>query len=310
MPAAEQKKEWQGHVGHILDSLNEFNIIDCEKCQFKHAVPIPTEKELLEFYKSEFYSIEKPLYIERMEEDADWWNLCYDERYKSFEKFLPSDRRSILDIGSGPGFFLKRGQERGWTTLGVEPSHQAYDYSTKVLDLNIENGFFNSDMCERLKDFDVIHMSEVLEHIPNPEGLLELVYNKLNLGGLLCIAVPNDYSPFQTAARQTLKYKPWWVGPPQHINYFDFSSLEKILTKYGFTVLLKESTFPIDMFLLMGENYIDNDKVGRKCHGMVKEFEKRIAETGDKSLKNKLYQKFAELNIGREAIIYAQKKDK
>jgi hypothetical protein len=64
------------------------------------------------------------------------------------------------------------------------------------------------------------------------------------------------------------------------------------------------------MFLLMGENYIDNDKVGRKCHGMVKEFEKRIAETGDKSLKNKLYQKFAELNIGREAIIYAQKKDK
>ena len=133
------------------------------------------------------------------------------------------------------------------------------------------------------------------------------MYNKLNLGGLLCIAVPNDYSPFQTAARQTLKYKPWWVGPPQHINYFDFSSLEKILTKYGFTVLLKESTFPIDMFLLMGENYIDNDKVGRKCHGMVKEFEKRIAETGDKSLKNKLYQKFAELNIGREAIIYAQK---
>jgi SAM-dependent methyltransferase len=299
--------EWQGHVGHILDSINEYNIIECKKCQFKHAVPIPTEKELLNFYTNEFYSIEKPLFIERMTEDLDWWNLCYDDRYNFIEQQLPNDRRSILDIGSGPGFFLKRGQERGWDTLGVEPSHQAHEYSTKVLDLNVENGFFNSDMCGRLKDFDVIHMSEVLEHIPNPEDLLELVYNQLSSGGLLCIAVPNDYSPLQTAASRTLGHKSWWIGPPQHINYFNFTSLEKLLTNFGFTVLLKESTFPIDMFLLMGENYIDNEKVGRKCHGMVKEFEKRITETGDKSLKRKLYQKFAELNIGREVIIYVQK---
>ena len=134
-----------------------------------------------------------------------------------------------------------------------------------------------------------------------------IVYNQLSLGGLLCIAVPNDYSPLQTTVRQTLEYNPWWVGAPQHINYFDFASLEKLLTKFGFTVLLKESTFPIDMFLLMGENYIDNDKVGRKYHGMVKEFEKRISATNHKSLKRKLYQKFADLGIGREAIFYVQK---
>ena len=61
------------------------------------------------------------------------------------------------------------------------------------------------------------------------------------------------------------------------------------------------------MFLLMGENYTGNDKIGEKCHDMVKEFEKNISNNDGRALKRDLYQKFAELNIGREAIIYAQK---
>jgi len=303
---AEHKEKWQGHKGDILNSVNGFTVIDCENCQFKHAIPIPTEKELTEFYQNEFYSLEKPLYVERMIEDLDWWNLCYNDRYDSFEELLPSDRRNILDIGSGPGYFLKRGKERGWNTCGVEPSRQAYEHSSNVLNLNIENSFFNRAMSDKLQNFDVIHMSEVLEHIPDSEGLLKLAYDKLNPDGLICVVVPNDYNPFQLASIRSFGFKSWWVEPPQHINYFDCASLEKLLIRTGYKVILKESTFPIDIFLLMGHNYIGNDAIGRQCHGMVKEFEKNINKNGDKSLKRELYQKLAELNIGREIIIIAK----
>ena len=102
-------KEWQEHSGIILDSVNGFDVIECEKCLFKHIIPIPQPDEMVTTYRNEYYSTEKPLYLERHQEDLDWWNLFYSDRYDSFEQYLPHDRRRILDIGSGPGYFLLHG---------------------------------------------------------------------------------------------------------------------------------------------------------------------------------------------------------
>lgn len=120
-----KNKTWHQHQGLILETKNGFDVIDCSFCGFKHIVPIPTADELEKAYRHEYYSREKPLYLQRHREDLDWWNMVYDERYEILEKHLAVDRRSILDVGSGPGFFLLRGKERGWTTKGVEPSKRA-----------------------------------------------------------------------------------------------------------------------------------------------------------------------------------------
>lgn len=53
---------------------------------------------------------------------------------------------------------------------------------------------------------------------------------------------------------------------PDHINYFDFHGIEILLENLGFGIVLKTSDFPMELFLLMGEDYIENYKVGIKCH--------------------------------------------
>jgi len=252
----EQKvKEWQSHRGIILDSVNGFDVIECEECLFKHIIPIPQPDELESIYRNEYYSTEKPLYLERHREDLDWWNLAYGGRYDLFETYLPDDRRHILDIGSGPGYFLLHGKRRGWKTKGIEPSRQAAAHS-KGLGLDIIEDFFDQKMAKTMDHFDAIHLSEVLEHIPDPAGLLKLIGNILTVGGLVCAVVPNDYNPFQYALQAVCGYRPWWVAPPHHINYFNFESLTYLVERCGFEVLHKESTFQVDMFLLMGDNYI------------------------------------------------------
>jgi len=45
---------------------------------------------------------------------------------------LPSGSRRILDVGSGPGYFLLHGKNRGWQTLGIEPSKQAAEHGRKL----------------------------------------------------------------------------------------------------------------------------------------------------------------------------------
>jgi 2-polyprenyl-3-methyl-5-hydroxy-6-metoxy-1,4-benzoquinol methylase len=300
-------KEWKNHFGAVLDSKNEFDVIDCKKCQFKHIVPIPTEDELKHVYEEEYYTDEKPNYIESMNEDMDWWNLSYDDRYTSFEKLLNKNRRKILDIGSGPGIFLRRGQERGWEGTGIEPSKQAFEYSSKTLGLNIHNIFLNNKTKKVLTNYDVVHLSEVLEHIINPENILKIVHEKLNPDGLICVVVPNDYNLFQLSLIKSCNYDPWWVAPPHHINYFNFETLSCLLEKIGFQVILKEATFPIDMFLLMGRNYVSDEALGKESHRMRKTFEMNLFKAGNNNIKRDIYKSFAKLGIGREVIIIGKK---
>ena len=61
---------------------------------------------------------------------------------------------------------------------------------------------------------------------------------------MLCVGVPNDFSPFQIAARSAVNTGDWWVAPPHHLNYFDFESLGALLTRLGLTVPSAPPAFP------------------------------------------------------------------
>ena len=298
------KKEWKGHQGRIFDVKDGFHVIDCETCGFKHIVPIPTIDELDAVYKQEYYSREKPLYLERHREDLDWWNMVYDERYDFFEKHLPRERREIIDVGSGPGYFLLRGKQRGWNVQGIEPSSQAAEHS-RSLGIKIFEDFLNQNSIQKFNKYDAVHTSEVLEHIPDPEDMLKNTFRLLNPGGIICVSVPNDYNPLQYALRVACGYEPWWVAPPHHINYFDFDSLAALLQKIGYNILRKESSFPMEQFLLMGDNYVGNDSLGRECHGRRKEYEHALVHSGLSELKKQLELFYSTCSIGRTAVIYA-----
>jgi len=299
-------KKWQKHEGSVVASDNGFDVVDCQVCGFKHIISIPTVEELEHVYQHDYYKQEKPLYLERYKEDFEWWNMVYAQRYDTLEQYLPIKQRRLLDIGSGPGFFLLNGQERGWKVKGIEPSIQAVEHSRR-LKLDVKHGFYSEKTALELGTFDAINMSLVLEHIPDPAQFLRLIHNQLNDKGMICIVVPNDFNPFQLVLRDHLDFKPWWVAPPHHINYFDFNSLSSLVERCGFRVVHKESTFPIDMFLLMGDNYIGNDEVGRACHSKRMNFEKAMSDSGSGAVLTGLYSAFAQQGIGREVILYANK---
>ena len=299
-------KPWNGHKGVVLDSVDKFDVLDCRTCGFAHIIPIPSLEELETVYREDYYTREKPLYLERHREDLEWWNLVYAQRYETFEKELSPDRRRILDVGSGPGFFLKLGRDRGWTTLGIEPSAKAAEHG-RGLGLEIVEDFLTTVSAKKLGQFNVVHMSEVLEHISDPALMLNMARGLLSPGGILCVLAPNDYSPFQHALRTVCGFNPWWVAPPHHINYFTPDSLSRLVERCGFDVIFREATFPIDLFLLMGDNYVGNDALGRQCHGKRMALEKNLRAAGLTELNRKLYRAMADLAIGREIIIYGRK---
>lgn len=294
------------HKGTVVGKFKDFEIIDCQLCDYKHAIPLPTAEDLEHIYSDEYYSIEKPLYIERYLEDKVWWDLTYEQRYSLFESHLQMNSRSILDVGSGPGLFLAKGKDLGWTVKGIEPSRQAAEYSQTKLELDVEEVFLDVDVAQNIGKFDVVNLGEVIEHLPDPEEMLRITNSILNDNGLILIIVPNDFNPFQTLLNESCGYPPWWIAPPHHLNYFDKDSLSRMLDRCGFDVVHVETTFPIDMFLLMGENYIGNDEIGRSCHKKRMNFDSNLSK--NPILNTKLRKAFAELDLGRELVVLARKR--
>jgi 2-polyprenyl-3-methyl-5-hydroxy-6-metoxy-1,4-benzoquinol methylase len=306
---AEQKRwideDGNPHQGELIESSKGFDVIECVECGFKHIIPIPTEEFLEDYYKKDFVKNRPKGFYKILEEDYPWQKIFYEEKYALFEKYIHHKNRTILDVGSGLGFFLKTGKERGWDVLGIEPSLESVEYSTKH-GIEVKNAYLNKDNYSSFGKFDVIHMHEVIEHLPDPAGIIEIAKKMLNPGGIICLVSPNEFNPLQEAFISNSNIAKWWVAPPEHINYFDFSSIQKLLKNNDFEVIEQTATFPLELFLHMGDNYIGNRDVGRVIHNKRVNIETNLHRAGYEEFRRELNKKFSELGIGREFVVIAK----
>ncbi len=297
------------HYGKVVCSVDGFDVIECEYCGFKHIMPLPSEDELQSFYKNEFYTSEKPDYFAAIKRDKEWWSEVYNNYYDLLEELLPgnSDKPSLLDVGCGPGFFLKIGKEKGWNVSGVEPSPLACEFAKGEMQVNVVNEMFDTKNARKYGEFDVVCMLNVLEHIANPVEFIKASHEILKSRGLIFIRLPNDFNKFQEMLVNEKGFDRWWVVPRHHINYFDFDSASRLLIRNGFEIVYVTCDFPMDFFLVSGLNYVKDSKLGTFCHNLRKEFEITLYRN-NKQLINSLYSKLSELGLGRNLIVIGRKR--
>lgn len=298
------------HKGKTLFKNTQCEVIDCRSCGFVHVNPLPKQTELDDFYEKRFYQNEKKSYFSDYERDESWWQINYEGLLKTMLGMSgkgsgKAKPYSLLDIGSGPGLFLKVAENLGIESVGIEPSAEAHKYSRKRHGCDVVNTTLEEFSPNR--KFDFIHSSLVLEHVLDPKAFVSKSVKMLNRGGLLCIIVPNDFNPIQKINLQLGKSE-WWVSPFEHLNYFNGKSLKKLLKRAGLNIVHESVTFPIDLFLLMGVDYITNSEVGKQCHEMRKTLEYNLHKTNNHEFQTRLYKSFFQAGIGRELVIIGKKK--
>ena len=121
----------------------------------------------------------------------------------------------------------------------------------------------------------------------------------------MVIDVPNEFNEFQLTGRDTHKLNDWWIAPPNHLNYFSRDSLVNLLEKFDFEVKICEASFPLEMFLLFGDNYVKDGKLGSSCHKKRVAFEQNLRKQGKTKFLKKFYRTLANLNLGRQVAVYA-----
>lgn len=295
------------HSGDVLDSGNGYDVIDCVACGYKHVNPLPEIEESESLYRDKHYDDGERDRINYYERDREWWLMSYGDVLDEIDRHLKQkSSNTLVDVGCGAGIFLEAATKHGWNSIGVEISELASSHCTDK-SLNVVNESFTDQISSLPNDIQVIHMRNVLEHVPDPSALISVAYNKLEVGGLLVVAIPNDYNPIQLGLREVEGMKPWWVSFPHHLNYFDFESLEKLISKNGFTNKGRFTSFPIDLFLTMGDDYVNRPELGRSAHLRRVSFENFMQKAGLDKLRCDIYRSFADLDIGREAFVFATK---
>lgn len=293
----------EAHHGAILDRINGFSVIACRACGYAHVIPLPDEAAIEKLYASAYYAETKPDYLARAREDVPWARTGFDDRLDLLEAHLPAARRRLLDVGSGPGFFAARARERGWEAEGVDPSAQACAHA-RSLGVPVHEGPYDAAAAQALGSFDAVTLTNMLEHVGDPISLLARARKMLSTAGLLCISVPNDYNSFQHVLRVG-GMRAWWLAPPHHLNYFTFDSLSKLLARAGFREIARTTSFPMEMFALMGDLYMDDDQLGRACHMRRVSFDLALAHAEGGLARRSFYSALAAAGLGREAIIIA-----
>lgn len=123
-------------------------------------------------------------------------NFVLKEELKIFEKYLPKEKLSILEIGGAPGQYLAY-------------FHKEYGYEVSCLDyseigcektrdnfkrLNIPITVYQRDIFADLSDlprFDVVYSMGLIEHFENVEIIIKKHLELLKPGGLLFLGLPN-----------------------------------------------------------------------------------------------------------------------
>lgn len=226
--------------GRKLISGDRFSIVKCTGCGLHYLFPAPEPEGLGKYYGKGYYG--GAGLFNQFEKLLSWASARRKKRL--IEDYKQGGR--LLDVGSGDGSFLLAFKgDRRWVVSGVEPSPEGSAIA-RGRGLRIHSGELAG--CGFPDGhFDAVTMWHVLEHAPDPVGLLKDAGRVLCEGGILVLAFPNIKS-----AGFVLGTKRWFhLDPPRHLFHFDEKTAGAALKAAGLRAVrtvYPVFEYPLDLF--------------------------------------------------------------
>lgn len=211
------------------------NICLCKKCGFMFTQNPFTEEQLENRYKN----------FSKFEFDAEDYLLNESEEYRKrslwqkqfVESAIGDAFASILEIGAASGYNLSLYKDK--EVYGVEPSKKNCILAKKNYNVEMFNGMFSEYRENETKKYDLVFLSNALEHIVRPYDFvmqLKTLCNKF-----IFIEVPTmDYKYIE---------EPFGSFCEEHVNYFTLEGLNSLMATAGFSLVDINFRFCMDAYL-------------------------------------------------------------
>lgn len=164
-------------------------------------------------------------------------------------KLIPAQAR-VLDVGCGSGGLASLiRQQGGATVVGVEPDQARAEY-TRSLGFEVYHSPLTEDLCQQLGQFDVVVFADVLEHVADPVGLLQLSQRVLRPGGCVILSVPNvaHWTIRLDLLRGRFDYAPVGLMDATHLRWFTSKTLANVIEAAAFQPVQRQVTLGLEWF--------------------------------------------------------------
>ena len=216
-----------------------YNITKCEQCNLEQTSPVPKQKEMNELYERyyNFSGIANSRYLMLRKKFVNsflyqlWLMIDGDI---SFHR--NKGEGNLLDVGCNEGrgleFYRKNGLVAEGLELNSKAAAEARGKGFKVHGSTLEE--FVAD-----KKYDIVVLSNVLEHSLSPGNMLHHISKLLNSQGYIWISCPNSKSWLRNV------FGRYWINwhVPFHVVHFSPKTLKEMLKKSGFEIVsLRQET--------------------------------------------------------------------
>jgi len=214
-------------------TVNDYNAYECGSCHHIHV----NDAKLTNFDYSELYS--SGFYENYMS------GLGYDNAY---DKFLKNDflkkielinsvlkkGASILEVGSGPGFFAKLLSDAGYNVTAVELTPGAREYAEQTSHFTniISENLSDPDCSLYDKKFDCVISWAVIEHVYEVNDFVALLKRYTKKGGYICVDTGIRTKFISLVDRGYSS----WLAPPHHLHVFSGKSITKLFHNNGLEI--------------------------------------------------------------------------
>jgi len=256
----------------MFNHFNRFDYHQCQSCDLIFQFPLPSPQEISAFYPNEYDIYEETSRLKKISpfKKALLKNIfgythlnttlvhalfakCFSLfNHKHFEiPFI--ENGTLLDIGCGNGRFLHGMQQLGWKIKGVEFNAHAVSVCRKS-GLDVHHGDLLSTQFQD-NSFDVINLSHVIEHVPDPKAIFVEVARILKPDGLFIVKTPNS-----EALGRALFNTNWFANEvPRHLYLFSQKNLSQMGDAQGLKPI-KMMTSSTPKIILNSVDYVLNNR--------------------------------------------------
>ncbi len=215
----------------------EGGLSSCGNCGFVFSSDYFVPDATVKFYERKYIEGNYRSYSEYREMKKENFRTLLEVILRQIKINMPtfnSKNCKMLDLGCGEGFSTIEGSKLGLKTTGVDISVEAIS----IADRKYGSMFFSSPLekidCLNLpKDFDLITLFDVLDHVYDPSKVIELTSSHIKKNGFLFVDVCNFNSLYRYIMGKSYVH----IIPYEHLSYFSKKTLKRLLEKNGFKII-------------------------------------------------------------------------
>lgn len=212
--------------GGALNTLENNDFLRCRSC----GTVFNSTHTIIEYSDTYFTSDYKSQYGKTYEEDYPAIRKFCDKRIERIKAVTCGNLfRSVMDVASALGFFLKAAHDNGATDCtGVEISKYACDYMKQNFPFSVINESF--DVFQTDKKYDIVTAWYFIEHSSDIVQTVQKLSSYVKEGGVLAFSVPSAFSPLFYFNRK----KFFETHPVDHSADLTPKGIRILLKKMGF----------------------------------------------------------------------------